>query len=168
VEKQPALDTAKLTYSQFTQAFERSQAEYDKVIGTDDPGLSAFRKSGGKLLTYHGQADQYIPAQGTVDYRERVEREMGGSQRVDDFYRLFLAPGTVHCGLRDGKVDDLAALTQWVEHGKAPRTLNATLANASGQTLTRDLCRYPLVSRYSGHGDPAAASSFRCVSAHRH
>jgi feruloyl esterase len=168
VAKQPSLDTSKLTYSQFAKLFKQSQAEYDKVIGTDDPDLSAFRKSGGKLLTYHGQSDQYIPTQGTVDYRERVERKLGGSHRVDDFYRLFLAPGTAHCGLKDGKVDDLAALTEWVEHGKAPRTLTATLTNDSGQTLTRELCRYPLVSQYKGHGDPTAAGSFRCVLPHRH
>jgi len=167
VAKQPGLDTSKLTYSQFTKLFKQSQAEYDKVIGTDDPDLSAFRKSGGKLLTYHGQSDQFIPTAGTVDYRERVERNLGGSQQVDDFSRLFLAPGTVHCGL-NGKVDDLTALTKWVEQGKAPKTLSATLTNASGQALTRDLCRYPLVSRYSGHGDITDAGSFRCVSPHRH
>ncbi|MEW2294371.1 DUF6351 family protein [Streptomyces sp. NPDC006743] len=168
VAKQPGLDVTKLTYSQFTQLFKQSQAEYDKIIGTDDPDLSAFRKSGGKLLTYHGQADPFIPTQGTVDYRERVERELGGTHRVDDFYRLFLAPGTAHCGLAGGNVNDLAALTQWVEHGKAPKTLTANLTNADGVTLTRDLCRYPLVSHYKGHGDPADARNFRCVPAGRH
>ncbi|MFE9252474.1 tannase/feruloyl esterase family alpha/beta hydrolase [Streptomyces sp. NPDC007088] len=166
VEKQPGLDTAKLTYRQFAQAFKKSQAEYDEIIGTDDPDLSAFRESGGKLLTYHGQSDQFIPTQGTVDYRERVERTMGGPRRVDDFYRLYLAPGTSHCGLK-GQSGDLTALTKWVEQGKAPATLTADLTDSTGRTLTRDLCRYPLVSRYSGHGDPTAADSFRCVTAHR-
>ncbi|MGQ4387662.1 tannase/feruloyl esterase family alpha/beta hydrolase [Streptomyces sp. SAS_270] len=169
VAKDPALDISKITYDRFAQLFKQSQAEYDKVIGTDDPDLSGFRKSGGKLLSWHGQADQYIPTQGTVKYRERVEREMGGAKRVDDFYRLFLAPGTNHCGLNgaDGSADGLAALTAWVEHGKAPRTLPATLINASQQKVTRDLCSYPQVSRYNGHGDPALASSFRCVSPSR-
>ncbi|MFJ8361951.1 tannase/feruloyl esterase family alpha/beta hydrolase [Streptomyces sp. NPDC093984] len=170
VAKDSSLDISKITYSRFTQLFKQSEAEYDKVIGTDDPDLSAFRKSGGKLLTWHGQADQYIPTQGTVQYRKQVEREMGGSKRVDDFYRLFLAPNTNHCGLNglDGSADGLAALTAWVEHGKAPQTLPATLVNADGQPITRDLCSYPSVSRYEGHGDTAAASSFRCVSPSRH
>ncbi|MGP4045955.1 tannase/feruloyl esterase family alpha/beta hydrolase [Streptomyces sp. 2A115] len=165
VAKDPSLDLSKITYSQFTKLFKQSQAEYDKVIGTDDPDLSGFRKSGGKLLSWHGLADQYIPTQGTVEYREQVEREMGGTKRVDDFYRLFLAPGTNHCGLNglDGSADGLAALTAWVEHGKAPKTLPATLINDSQQSVTRDLCSYPQVSRYNGHGDPAVASSFRCV-----
>lgn len=170
LKKDPSFDLSKITYRQFTQLFEQSRAEYDKVIGTDDPDLSGFRTSGGKLLTWHGQADQFIPAQGTVAYREQVERTMGGSQRVDDFYRLFLAPGTDHCGLNgtDGSTDGLAALTAWVEHGKAPKTLPATLVNASGQSVTRDLCGYPEVSRYKGHGDPDLASSFRCVLPPRH
>ncbi|MEV6105958.1 tannase/feruloyl esterase family alpha/beta hydrolase [Streptomyces sp. NPDC051940] len=167
VQKQPSLDISTITYSRFAELFQQSVAEYNKVIGTDDPDLSAFRKSGGKLLTWHGEADQYIPTQGTVRYREQVERTMGGTDKVDEFYRLFLAPGTAHCGLNkgDGTTDDLAALTAWVEQGKAPRTLPATLVNDAGQTVTRDLCGYPLVSRYKGTGDPADAASFRCAPA---
>lgn len=168
LKKQPSFDVSTITYSQFTQLFKQSQAEYDKVIGTDNPDLSAFRKSGGKLLTWHGRLDQLIPTQGTVEYRKQVERRMGGAQRVNDFYRLFLAPGTSHCGLGTGQTDDLGALRAWVEHGKAPKTLTATLTNSTGQQVTRDLCAYRLVSRYEGHGDPAVASSFRCAPATRH
>ncbi|WP_053846319.1 tannase/feruloyl esterase family alpha/beta hydrolase [Streptomyces sp. NRRL B-24085] len=170
VAKDPSLDLSTITYSRFTQLFQQSRTEYDKVIGTDDPDLSGFRKSGGKLLTWHGEADQYIPTQGTVQYRQKVERELGGTKKVDDFYRLFLAPGTDHCGLNgaDGFTDGLAALTAWVEHGKAPKTLPATLVDAQGQNVSRDLCGYPQVSRYQGHGDPAVASSFKCVAPSRH
>ncbi|MFF2613935.1 tannase/feruloyl esterase family alpha/beta hydrolase [Kitasatospora sp. NPDC058046] len=170
LKKQPSFDISTITYDQFTRLFEQSRTEYGRIIGTDDPDLSAFRDAGGKLLTWHGQADQFIPAQGTVDYRRQVERTMGGGKRVDDFYRLFLAPGTAHCGLNKGggTTDDLAALTAWVEQGKAPRTLPATLLDATGRSVDRDLCRYPEVSRYRGHGDPAAASSFRCVLPSQH
>ncbi|MFE0462909.1 DUF6351 family protein [Kitasatospora sp. NPDC058965] len=167
VLKQPSFDTSTLTYDRFAQVFAQSKDEYDKVIGTDDPDLTAFRRAGGKLLTWQGEADQLIPTRGTVDYRERVDRAMGGTKRVDDFYRLFLAPGTAHCALNGGGTNDLAALTDWVEHGRAPQTLTATLTTATGRAVTRDLCRYPMVSRYSGHGDPAAAASFRCVPADR-
>ncbi|WP_189922577.1 tannase/feruloyl esterase family alpha/beta hydrolase [Kitasatospora xanthocidica] len=170
LKKQPSFDVSTITYDQFTQLFEQSRAEYDRIIGTDDPDLSAFRDAGGKLLSWHGQADQFIPTQGTVDYRRQVERTMGGGKRVDDFYRLFLVPGAGHCGLNKGvgTIDDLAALTAWVEQGKAPRTLPATLTDAAGRDVKRDVCAYPKVSRYSGHGDPAAASSFRCVPANRY
>ncbi|MEW2490927.1 tannase/feruloyl esterase family alpha/beta hydrolase [Streptomyces sp. NPDC048411] len=170
LKKDLSFDISKITYSEFTQLFKQSEAEYDTVIGTDDPDLSAFRESGGKLLTWHGLADEFIPTQGTVEYREQVEQKMGGAKRVDDFYRLFLAPGTAHCGLNGagGSADGLAALTAWVEHGKAPETLPATLINASGEAVNRDLCSYPRVSSYNGHGDPAVASSFQCVSPSRY
>lgn len=168
--KDPFFDLAKITYSDFTKLFRQSQAEYDKVIGTDDPDLSDFRRSGGKLITWQGDTDQFIPAQGTVRYHQQVERELGGAKRVDDFYRVFLAPNTAHCGLngQDGSAHGLTALTAWVEHDKAPATLPATLVNTKGETVDHDLCAYPAVSRYKGHGDPALASSFRCVAPSRH
>ncbi|MFJ4675900.1 MULTISPECIES: tannase/feruloyl esterase family alpha/beta hydrolase [unclassified Kitasatospora] len=162
VLKQPGFDSADLTYQQFERIFRAARAEYDTVIGSRDADLSAFRDAGGKLLTWHGSADQLIPTRGTVDYRERVEARMGGAARVDGFYRVFLAPGVAHCGLSGGGVDDLAALTAWVERGQAPDVLHATLTTADGRSVARDLCRYPMVSRYT-RGDPAAAGSFRCV-----
>jgi hypothetical protein len=157
--KQPDFDTSKLTYAQFRALFRQSVREYGDVIGTADPDLSAFRRAGGKLLTFVGANDQLIPPGGTLTYRARVERAMGGSQRVDDFYRLFLAPGVEHCfgGGGPEPTNALGALVGWVEHGKAP----VTLAAASADGKTRDLCPFPRVSRYTG-GDPASASSYRC------
>ncbi|MET9496272.1 tannase/feruloyl esterase family alpha/beta hydrolase [Streptomyces sp. NPDC006552] len=170
LKKDPSFDLTRIGYDEFTTLFRQSQAEYDKVIGTDDPDLSDFRRSGGKLLTWQGDADEFIPAQGTVRYHQQVARELGGARRVDDFYRLFLAPGTGHCGLdgQDGSTDGLAALTRWVEHGTAPATLPATLVNADGEQVGRDLCAYPKVSRYQGHGDPSRPAGFRCVAPARH
>jgi hypothetical protein len=66
--------------------------------------------------------------------------------------------GTEHCGLGGGQADDLAALTAWVEDGRSPATLSATLTTASGERVRRDLCRYPLVSHYVGQ-----TKGFRCV-----
>lgn len=166
LERDPQFDTSTLTYARFAQLFEQSRAQYNRIIGTDDPDLTAFREAGGKLLTYHGSADQLIPTQGTVDYRLRVQELLGGTDEVDTFYRLFLAPGVGHCGVGGtGPVptDPLAALTNWVENGKAPDTLPAAVTDAAGRTVTRDLCRYPLISTYSGHGDRRAAGSYRCT-----
>ncbi|MET8854307.1 tannase/feruloyl esterase family alpha/beta hydrolase [Amycolatopsis sp. NPDC004625] len=159
LEKQPAFDTSKLTYAQYTALFRQSVREYDDVIGTSDPDLSAFRRAGGKLITFVGANDQLIPPGGTLSYRARVERTMGGAQRVNDFYRLFLAPGVEHCfgGGGPEPTNALGALVDWVEHGQAP----ATLAAASADGKTRNLCPLPRASRYTG-GDPATASSYRC------
>ncbi|MEV6702251.1 tannase/feruloyl esterase family alpha/beta hydrolase [Streptomyces sp. NPDC051453] len=170
VKKQPSYDVSTAGYSEFQKLFRQSQTEFGDLIGSDDPDLSGFRKSGGKLLTWHGQADQLIPTQGTVDYRERVEKKLGGAQRVDRFYRLFLAPGVNHCAgpgnTGPAPADALGALTKWVEQGKAPQTLSASVKDASGKTVTRDLCLYPRVPQYKGDGAVADASSFRCVRPH--
>jgi hypothetical protein len=162
VEKQPVFDTSKLTYAQYTDLFRQSVKEFDDVIGTSDPDLSAFRRAGGKLLTFVGTADQLIPPGGTLQYRQQVERRMGDTDRVNDFYRLFLAPGVQHCGGGVGPQpnDALGALVNWVEHGKAPAILPATTTDGSA---TRNLCPLPQVSRYIGFGDPKLASSYRCT-----
>jgi Tannase and feruloyl esterase len=168
VTQNPSFDTTKLTYTSFEQLFRSSQKQFNDIIGTDDPDLSKFARAGGKLLSWHGQADQLVPTQGTVDYRERVNQTFGGNNRVDDFYRLFLLPGVVHCGGGTGPqvTDDaaLGALVNWVEQGQAPATLPASITT-DGKTITRDVCRYPMVARYTGHGDTASAANYRCVRA---
>ncbi len=157
VKRDPTFDTSTITYRDWYRLNARSDSEFGETIGTDDPDLSAFRAAGGKMVTWHGEADEFIFPAGTLDYRARVSRATHG--QVDDFFRVFMAPGVGHCAGGAGPVptDPLAAVVAWVEQGKAPETLPAATA-----TSTRDLCRYPLVSRYVG-GDPDVAASFRCA-----
>ncbi|MEH1164057.1 tannase/feruloyl esterase family alpha/beta hydrolase [Micromonospora sp. CPCC 205539] len=168
VTRNPAYDLSKINYRTFHQLFASSQKQFNSIIGTDDANLSAFARAGGKLLSWHGQADQLIPTQATVEYRERVNRNFGGNKNVDDFYRLFLLPGVDHCGATGPTVSDddaLAALTRWVEQGKAPTTLPASGTNAEGTTVSHPVCRYPMVARYTGHGATDSAANYRCVRA---
>jgi hypothetical protein len=125
VNRDLTFDNTKLTYKTFERLYASSRHQFNTVIGSDDPDLRAFRDSGGKLLSWHGQYDELVPTEGTVDYRERVERRLGGSAKTDDFYRLFLLPGVAHCAGGPGAqpADPLAALTAWVEKGTAPATL---------------------------------------------
>jgi hypothetical protein len=157
----PDFDISTITYRDFDRLIRQSQRQYGSILGTDNPDLSAFRDSGGKMITWHGTVDSLIPYQGTVDYRERVERAMGGASKVDNFYRVFIAPGLDHCFGGPGAypVDPLGAVVDWVEKGRAPDTL---LARSPDGLSTRNLCRYPLVSRYNGHGDPKSADSYTC------
>jgi hypothetical protein len=166
VAKDPSFDTTKLTYASFYQLFTQSVQQYDQGIGTNDADLSAFRKAGGKLLSWHGQADQLVPTKSTVAYRNRVNAVMGGNARVNDFYRLFLLPGVQHCGGGTGlqAVDPLGTLVNWVEKGERPATLATATTSSTGEvTATRNACPYPQVARYVGHGDPKQASSYRCT-----
>ena len=92
---------------------------------------------------------------------------MGPQVDLNNFFRLFLAPGVDHCGLgiTPGAIptDAFGSLVSWVENGTAPEYLvAATAPNAKLQT-TRKICKYPLISRYRGHGDPSSSKSFDCV-----
>ena len=92
----PKWDWTTLTYAGFEQLWKQSVEQYGAVIGTDDPDLTRFRDRGGKVIIYHGLADQLIPAAGTIDYYKRVQQRMGGEKATAKFARLFLVPGVDH------------------------------------------------------------------------
>jgi feruloyl esterase len=165
LKRQPGFDTATITPAQFDVQFAQSRIEYNRIIGTDDPNLAAFRNAGGKMVTWHGLADPLIFPQGTVNYYQRVQATLGGATRVADFYRLFLAPGVGHCGGGRGPVptDPLGAVVNWVEKGQAPATLPSATTGGGGTAITRDLCPYPEIARYDGHSDPDSAASYHCA-----
>lgn len=165
VQQNPAWDWTTATPQGFDKLFARSVKLFTDVIGTDDPDLHPFKRSGGKLLIWHGQADQLIFPQGTIGYYQRVKDAMGGTAGTEDFARLFLAPGVAHCAGGPGPQpnDPLGALVGWVEHGRAPEALNAAVRDTSGTvTQTRPICEYPKVAAYNGRGDTADAASFTC------
>jgi pimeloyl-ACP methyl ester carboxylesterase len=153
LKRDPTFDTSTLTFGDWYRLFAQSIAEYRAVIDTSDPNLSAFRAAGGKMITWHGQADEVIFPAGSTKYWQQVPR-------ANDFYRLFMAPGVGHCGGGRGAAptDPLAAVVAWVEQGRAPNTLPAATP-----TSTKNLCPYPKVSRYDGKGNPNDASSYRCA-----
>jgi len=169
LQRNPSWHWQTLTYPQFGKLFAQSVSEFSSVIATDNPDLSAFQKDGGKIIIWHGLADQLIFPQGTVNYYQRVQQAMGGAGRTDSFARLFLASGAQHCASAAGPApaepaQPLDSLVSWVEHGKAPASiLGATTDPATGVvTDTRPLCLYPKFARYSGHGSTTQASSFTC------
>jgi hypothetical protein len=156
--RDPAYDTSTLTYPDWYDLFAQSQAEYGRTIDTSNPNLTSFRAAGGKMITWHGEADELIFPAGTTDYWRRVDAATPG--RAEDFYRVFMAPAVGHCGggLGPTPLDPLAAVVAWVEEGTAPETLPARY-----EQVTRNLCHYPLVSRYNGTGNPNDASSYSCA-----
>ncbi|EFC81948.1 tannase/feruloyl esterase family alpha/beta hydrolase [Parafrankia sp. EUN1f] len=164
--KQPSADIATITPSQLLTLIGQSQTEYKAIIGTDNPDLTAFKDRGGKIIGWHGLADQLIFPQGTVKYYQRVQATMGGAASTNDFYRLFLAPGVGHCGIGgNGPVPTnvLASLVNWVENGQAPATLTSSASSLTEGTITRNICLYPEIARYNGQGDRKVASSYHCA-----
>ncbi|KAL3471518.1 Tannase/feruloyl esterase [Aspergillus californicus] len=162
VNKDPSYDISGYTeLDQLMDFLTISYREYDGMIGTNSLDLGTFRDNGGKLLTWHGLADGAIPPANTVDYRQRVERVMGGNERVNEFYRLFLAPGIGHCAGGAGAYprDAFDAIIRWVEEGQPPSELHGTTP-AGGK---RKHCLYPLVAQYDGQGDPDDDASYVCA-----
>lgn len=60
--------------------------------------LSAFHAKGGKILSYHGNADGLIPTGSTPYYYNQVEGTLKPKGvEMDDFFRFFFVPGMGHC-----------------------------------------------------------------------
>lgn len=125
--------------------------------------LAGFRARGGKMILYHGWSDGAIVAQNTVNYHDEVEERLGGDQR--DWLRLFMVPGMGHCGGGEGpdQVNWLAALERWVEAKKAPERITAHRVRNNRVELTRPLCPYPAVAKWSGVGSVTDEANFQCA-----
>jgi feruloyl esterase len=110
-------------------------------------------------------------------------------KQTQTFYRLFMVPGMFHCAfgpgpnafgnlfsgqvvappppVEDAEHDAFIALQRWVEHGVAPDRIVATKyvddQPSLGIQMTRPICAFPKIPRYSGIGNTNDAASFTCV-----
>ena len=140
-------------------------------INTDNPDLTAFNARKGKLLQYHGLADNLIAPQGSDNYYSRVATRMGGVPELQKFFRYYHVPGLSHSGRLTaapnqpapqtalGRDELFLALQAWVEQGTVPTTITTT---SSDGTVSLPMCVYPLKVQYSGSGPVTSASSYGC------
>ncbi len=130
------------------------------------------------------------PANQTLTNLPAFCRAQGLSQPTSDsriYFEVWLVPGMTHCyfgpgatsfgavgqqipPVRDATHDIQTALENWVENGVAPKGMVATKYTDNAATtrtilLTRPLCAYPELPRYSGTSDPNDAASFVCTGA---
>lgn len=132
--------------------------------------LAGFRAREGRLILWHGWADETLQPAHTLAYWGQALRDNDGAAGLGGFARLYLLPGVGHCGGGPGAgdVDWLAALERWVEADEAPQRLVA-VRTAGSVPLTVRQPRFPLageiqrrrplfpwpdLARYSGTGDP--------------
>jgi len=168
--------------------FTRDMPKVDAMVGPSVNGvtsghLNAFRARGGKLVMYQGMADTLVAPSQTIAFYRRQQKEFGAA--TQDFARLFLAPGVMHCGGGEGPnafngangatrrpptaapdSDIFSAMTHWVEDDAAPSRIIATKyvddAPAKGIAMQRPLCAFPQKAWYIG-GATQDAGSFTCA-----
>ena len=134
------------------------------TMNATDPHIEKFVAHGGKLLLYHGWADQNVSPYMTVEYYNQVRQTLGAA-RTDGSVRLFMEPGMAHCGGGEGPntFDKIGTLDRWVEQGQAPARIIASHSTAGKVDRTRPLCPYPQVARYKGSGSIDDAANFVCA-----
>jgi feruloyl esterase len=157
--------TAKLGSETYSSAYD---------VKTD---LTAFKAHGGKIIQYHGWADQQISPYASVDYYNKTVAKMSQADR-DSFYRLYMLPGIYHCSggpgvgnigdsspavVHDPEHDLVEAIDTWVTKNQAPTVLiGSHLDDSKKVDRTRPLCPYPAEAKYKGTGDINDAKNFVC------
>ncbi len=148
--------------------FKESAMEFMTPPDMQNPKLAGFRARGGKMIIYQGQSDPVFSANAITGWYEKLTSNYGGD--AGSFVRLFLIPGMNHCsgGPATDEFDALTALMSWVEAGRPPDRLTASVDPANSElpadwskTRTRPLCVWPKIAKYVG-GDKEKAASFTC------
>ena len=133
------------------------------LLNATSSDLGRFRERGGKIVYWTGWSDLALPPQGTIDYFERVKAR---DPRADEYARLYMLPGVLHCAGGPGpdRVDWVDVIRAWVEEGRAPGPLVAAKLDVMGEAvLTRPVCPYPEIAVYDGVGDASNEASFSCA-----
>jgi feruloyl esterase len=137
-------------------------------INTDSVDLNNFRSLGGKLIIYHGLADELIAPQGTMRYINQLKSTMGASV-VNSFMQAYFIPGMGH-SFGNGTSNSNAnvalvtneelyqQLTNWVEKGITPTDMVATSAT---KDRSLPICLYPKKISYIS-GNINQANSYKC------
>ncbi len=130
---------------------------------TKDP-VWAFRRAGGKMLTYSGLGENMAPPFAEIEYYEAMKKV---DPKVDSFMRYYALPGVAHCGGGNGPQDGpdrlLDAMIDWVERGKTPGPVVARQSPSSPGRTTL-LCPYPQRAIFSGRAgaSPMDAANWSC------
>ena len=101
-------------------------------------------------------------SENTVNYYSSVLAKMGSGQ--DDWLRLFMEPGMQHCNGGPGpdQFNAFGAMERWRESGIAPDRIVASHVTNNRVDMTRPLCPYPQVAKWTGTGSTNDGMNFVC------
>jgi feruloyl esterase len=148
--------------------FDKDLAALDKTYGSilnaNNPDLKAFFARGGKLIEWTGWSDPLIAPEDALNYYESVAKKMGGVSKIDSSFKLYMAPGVLHCRGGDGPdtFNMQTMIEDWVERGKAPGPVVAVHRSAGNVDRTRPICPYPQVAVHTGAESIDDAANFVC------
>ncbi|MCP1174927.1 tannase/feruloyl esterase family alpha/beta hydrolase [Ralstonia chuxiongensis] len=161
IARDPSLDLMSFNFTDPGALTARTQT-VSQMMDSTTVNLDNFKNRGGKVILQHGLSDQYIPAQMSIDYYNRLLANYG-QNALSSFLKFYLVPGAAHGfgGQFEGAYDGLTALDNWVTKGTAPQSLVITDLNPPTAGRTRPLCEYPQWPKYVS-GDVNAATSYIC------
>lgn len=128
--------------------------KYASTMNTVWTDLQDFNDAGGKVIHYHGEADNSIPTLSSVIYQEQVRRVMYPNasyeeslKELHEFYRLYIIPGAAHCSpsAENGSFPQtvLGSVIEWVENGVVPEQLNVTVLQGPNEGRKEKVCTFP-------------------------
>ena len=138
-------------------------APYSDIMST---ALHAVKNRNGKILMWHGAADNLIPHRQSIHYYNDAIETFGSLDDVKPWFRFFVAPGVGHCGGGPGPQPEnlFNVLVNWVENGVVPDSIassNTAGRGGGGVTRSRPLCSWPQEAIFHG-GDPNVATNWHC------
>jgi feruloyl esterase len=131
-------------------------------INATDPDLTAFNELGGKLILWHGWADQNIAPQ-TVSITITT---LSMSLAMRPRHRNYAVLHAVRHGTLPGGAGPTLSTLQRSSSGlrKAPHPLSWPGHVTKGNVdFTRPICPYPQVAEYSGSGSETEAENYTCT-----
>lgn len=117
----------------------RYASAYLDATSTD---YSIFKNRNGKIIFWHGWNDPALSALATIEHYNTVK---ANDPQADNYMKLFLLPGVLHCGGGKGPsgVDWITLIREWVENGNPPEKVIASKVVNGKQVMTRTVFPYP-------------------------
>jgi hypothetical protein len=140
--------------------FKEGTGYASSYLDATSTNYTTFKDKGGKMIFYHGWNDAALSAFSTIDHYDGIR---DGDEDIEDYIRLFLLPGVLHCGGGPGpdNVNWLELVRDWVENGKAPEKVTLVKFEKGKEVMTRPVYPYPSKAVYKGKGDPDKEKSYR-------